>query len=81
MPSLKKLLSKFSKEERKVLERLIEEVVSLRWRGLDIKKLKGYQDVFRVRKGDLRIIFTRSKKDIFILAIDRRRESTYRVGI
>ena len=81
MPSLKKLLSKFSKEERKVLERLIEEVVSLRWRGLDIKKLKGYQDVFRVRKGDLRIILTRSKKDIFILAIDRRRESTYRVGI
>mgnify|MGYP001588520449 CR=1 FL=1 len=81
MPSIKKLISKFSKEERKVLERLIEEVVSLRWRGLDIKKLKGYQDVFRVRKGDLRIIFTRSKKDIFILAIDRRRESTYRVGI
>jgi len=79
MPSLEKLLSKFSKEERKVIEFLIEEIIALRWRDLDIKKLKGYQDVFRVRKGDLRIIFAKDKRDIFILSIDRRRESTYKI--
>lgn len=77
MPSLKKLLSKFNKEERKVIQFLIETIISLDWRNLDIKKLKGYQDIFRVRKGKIRIIFTKDKKDIFILAINRRREDTY----
>jgi len=57
MPSLKKLLSKFNREERGVLEFLIEKIVSLNWSGLNIKKLKGYQNIFRIRKGKIRIIF------------------------
>ena len=77
MPSLKKLLSKFSKEERRILEFLIEKVVSLNWRNLDIKKLKGYKDIFRVRKGKIRIIFIKNEKNISILSIERRREDTY----
>mgnify|MGYP001588653602 CR=1 FL=1 len=79
MPNLKKLLSKFSGGERKIIESVIEAIVFSRWRGLDIKKLKGHQDVYRVRKGNLRIIFTKSKKDIFILSVDRRRENTYKI--
>ncbi|MEK7537071.1 MAG: hypothetical protein AAB584_01325 [Patescibacteria group bacterium] len=79
MPDLAKFLSKFSKKERKVLEFLIERVVSFHWRGLDIKKLKGYQDIYRIRKGDLRIIFTTKNKSIFILSIERRTEKTYRI--
>jgi len=78
MPSLKKLLSKFSAGEREVVEVLIEAVISLKWRGLDIKKLKGHRNAFRVRKGDIRIIFIRDKERIFILSIGRRRESTYK---
>lgn len=78
MSSLKKLLSKFSREERKIIEPLIEAIISLNWRHLNIKKLKGYQDIFRVKKGNLRIIFTKSKKNIFILSIERRREKTYK---
>ncbi|MEK7187373.1 MAG: type II toxin-antitoxin system RelE/ParE family toxin [Patescibacteria group bacterium] len=77
MPSLKKLLSKFTEEERKILETVIASIISLRWEVLDIKKLKGYQNVFRVRKGSLRIIFMKEEKDIFIMAIDRRSETTY----
>ncbi len=79
MPNLKKLLSKFSKRERKAIESLIEAVVSLNWKSLDVKKLKGHQNFFRVRKGDIRIIFTKDKKDISVLAIDRRKESTYKL--
>lgn len=81
MPSLKKLLSKFNKEEKKVIEFLIETIVSLDWRILDIKKLKGYQDIFRVRKGKIRIIFAKNRKDrkkVFIITIERRREDTYK---
>ena len=79
MPNLKKLLSRFNKEERGIIKSLLEEIVSLNWEGLDVKKLKGHQNVFRVRKGRLRIIFTKDKKDIFILAIERRREDTYKL--
>lgn len=78
MPNLKKLLSKLDKEEREITESLIEKIISLNWRKLDIKKLKGHQNIFRVRKGKIRIIFAKDKKDIFILAIERRRESAYK---
>ena len=77
MPNLKKLLSKFNKAERKAIESLIESIVSFNWSGLDIKKLKGYENIFRVRKGKLRIIFSKEKGEIFILAIERRRDTTY----
>jgi len=78
MPTLKKLLSKFSREEQKALESLIEKIISFNWHSLDIKKLKGYQDIFRLRKGKLRIIFTKNNKSILILAIDNRSEKTYK---
>jgi len=78
MPSLKKFLSRFSEEEKRALEPLIAAVVSLNWRNLDVKKLKGYHNVFRVRKGNIRIIFSKDKKEIFIISIDRRREDTYK---
>ena len=77
MPKLKKLLSKFNKAERRAIESLIESIVSFNWRGLDVKKLKGYENIFRVRKGKLRIIFSKEKGEIFILAIERRRDTTY----
>lgn len=79
MPSLAKLLSKFSKKERSVLEFFIEKIISLNWRGLNIKKLKGHQDVFRVRKGDLRIIFAKNGENISLIAILRRKENTYKL--
>ncbi len=79
MPALKKLLSKFSKEDREILESLIEKIISLNWRGLDIKKLQGYDDVFRLRKGKIRIIFTKDKTEISIINIERRSDKTYKL--
>jgi len=78
MPTLNKLLSRFSKKERQLLESLIEAIISLQWQGLDIKKLRDRQNIFLVRKGNLRIIFSREGKDIFILTVSRRREDTYK---
>lgn len=42
------------------------------------KSLKGRKDIFRVRKGDVRIIYRIQKGEVFILAIERRSEKTYR---
>ncbi|MDP3764631.1 MAG: hypothetical protein Q8Q95_03355 [bacterium] len=79
MPRLKKLLSKFNKEERRIIEILIKRVISLDWRNLDIKKLSGHQNIFRIRKGKIRILFIKEGKDISILTIERRNENTYKV--
>lgn len=79
MPSLKKLLSRFYKKEREDIELLIEKINSLKWDALDVKKLKGYHDIFRVRKGNIRIIYRLQGNKIFILAIERRNESTYKL--
>ena len=79
MPSIKKLLSRFEKAERIILENLIKRIFSLNWRNLDVKKLKGYQNVFRTRKGKLRIIYQLTEqKEIQILSIERRSETTYK---
>lgn len=77
MPTLEKLLSKFNKEDSKVLEYLISRIISLNWHSLNIKKLKGYQDIFRLRKGKIRIIFIKIGKNIRIINIERRKENTY----
>ena len=79
MPTLKKLLSKFSKEDRLVLESLIEKITSSNWSGLDIKKLTGFQDIFRLRKGKIRIIFRKYKLVTSIINIERRKETTYKL--
>lgn len=78
MPRLKKLLSQFNKEDKAVIISLIEVIISLDWHALDVKKLKEHGNIFRVRKGKIRIIFAKDKKDIFILAIEYRRENTYK---
>lgn len=78
MPNLKKLLSRFDEEERKIIEFLIEKIVSLNWENLNIKKLRGYEDIFRVRRGKIRIIFSKDRKEIYIISIERRCENTYK---
>lgn len=77
MPTLSKLLSKLNIEDRKILESVVAKIASLNWYNLDIKKLKGYQDIFRFRKGKFRIIFTKNGKNIRIINIERRKETTY----
>lgn len=79
MPTLKKLLAKFDLKERQTLEFLIEKIISLDWYGLDVKKLQGYQDFFRLRKGKLRVIFVKNRDSILIAAIERRNKKTYKI--
>jgi mRNA-degrading endonuclease RelE of RelBE toxin-antitoxin system len=46
--------------------------------NLDIRKLTGYQDIFRARVGNIRIIFLSNRNGTDILEISRRSEKTYR---
>lgn len=79
MDKIHKVLQRLSKKERQKIEEIIQQLENKNLKDLQIKKLKGYNDVFRIRKGDIRIIYRVSETDeIFILAIERRSEKTYR---
>lgn len=78
MNKIQKSLSKLSPKEQKAVIRVVEQLMSGNWSGLDIVKLKGAAVIFRVRVGGIRIIFGRHGEKIDILAIERRSEKTYR---
>jgi mRNA-degrading endonuclease RelE of RelBE toxin-antitoxin system len=73
-----KALNKLSPKEQKSLAELLQKIKKGQLESLDVKKLKGRTDLYRVRKGDLRVIFRRTDAgDIFILAVERRTDTTY----
>jgi len=78
MDKIDKLLKKFSPKEKQRIKFIFRKIDSGRLQSLDLKKLKGYKDIFRVRKGDIRIIYRLdNQSNIFILAIERRGDKTY----
>lgn len=44
---------------------------------LDVKKLKGKINIFRVRKGKFRIIYHIMKNSISIISLEKRSDHTY----
>ncbi len=78
MDKLSKLLKKLSVKERKHLEDVLVLLTEGDTSSLDIKKLKGVEDVYRVRVGDMRVIFQKIGQEIFILEVSRRNEGTYK---
>ena len=79
MDRIAKALKKLSTKEREALKTTLENISAKNLAGLDITKLKGQHHIYRVRKGDLRVIY-RIVKDgaTTILAIERRSDTTYR---
>lgn len=78
MDKIEKALCRLTPKERERIKKILEKLNFGDFKNLDIKKLKGREDVFRVRKSDIRIIYQVIKKEISILTIERRRERTYK---
>jgi mRNA-degrading endonuclease RelE of RelBE toxin-antitoxin system len=78
MDKITKLLKKLSAKERGHLEEVLAMLISGDSSSLDIKKLKGVNDIYRLRTGDLRVIFQKQGKKIRILEVSRRDENTYK---
>jgi len=77
MDKIEKALRRLTPKERAVLKIILERILSGEWRWLDVKKLKGREDIYRVRKGDIRIIYHLNNGVIKILAVERRSDTTY----
>ncbi len=78
MDNVDKALSKLNKKEKQKFKEILLQIESGNFRGLDFKKLKAKDNIFRVRKGDMRIIFSKKNDFIKILSLERRSSKTYR---
>ena len=80
---IEKTLLKIPDKDRRRILSLLERIQTGRMDMLDLKKLKGLEHIYRVRKGSYRIIFSMKNRDsIAILAIERRSDVTYNhVGV
>lgn len=75
---LEKELRKLTEKERDLAKKALNKLQKKELDGLDIKKLKGTDNIFRIREGRIRILYRTENGRIFILTIERRREDTYR---
>lgn len=73
-----KELAKYTPAEKRIIAELLSRIYSGALYGLDVKKLKNFSDVYRVRKGRLRILYRKQGSSHTLLAIDRRDDKTYR---
>ena len=78
MDKIKKALKRLSAKERLKVKQLLTKLKNNETKGLDIKKLKDRHDIFRLRSGDLRIIYRVKNNQLNILSIERRSERTYK---
>jgi len=77
MDKIGKALKKISEKEKKELKGILKNIKLGNISGFDVKKLKGHDNVYRIRKGVLKIIFLNKDDDIKILVIERRSDNTY----
>lgn len=82
MDRIEKALKKLTSKERdrvKIILSVLNSNNTNNMASLDIKKLKERNDIFRVRKGKIRILYRVDERgSIYILKISRRNEKTYK---
>ncbi len=71
MDRVEKALSKLNQKERRKLREILLQIDNGDFYDLDLKKMRGRKDIFRVRKGSIRIIFRKIDDSIKILRLER----------
>lgn len=78
MDKIEKALSRLNNKEKKIVKSILQQLLRKDFKNLNIKKLKGRNDIYRVRKGKMRIIYhTDNSGKIYILTIQKRSDTTY----
>ena len=78
MNKIDKALRKLTPKERGWVKDALEKLRTNETENLDLKKLRGREDVFRIRKGSVRIIYRRDTDGaMFLISIERKSDTTY----
>ena len=79
MNRIDKFLSKLSVRERVIVKKCLDSIRSGDFVNLNFKKLKGFDNLYRVRKGKIRVLFTKDKQKVDVINIEHRNEKTYKL--
>lgn len=63
MNKISKFLKKLTPKERHILLKIMADIQVLEIASYDVKPLKGYKNLYRLRKGDWRIVFTKNEQN------------------
>jgi mRNA-degrading endonuclease RelE of RelBE toxin-antitoxin system len=74
---LTKFLRKQPDDLRRLVLALIDGILSGQLKDGDVKKLKGKQSLYRLRKGRIRIIFEKRPEGFFVKKVTLRDDNTY----
>ena len=74
MDKISKFLLRLGKEERTFLLAIFDDILNLKLEVYDIKPLKGYKDIYRLKKGKVRIIFQKAGMKSVIIDVDFRKD-------
>ena len=78
MDKVKKAIARLPKEHKAAFDALMLKLWARDLFGLNLIKLKGQKDIFRVKKGRVRVIFRMTNESLEVLEVDLRSEKTYR---
>ncbi len=78
MDQIQKQWQKIPKKERTKIREIFVKLKKREFDKLNRKKLKGYEDIYRVRVGNYRIIYFDNGEKIIIKYLKRRNEITYK---
>jgi mRNA-degrading endonuclease RelE of RelBE toxin-antitoxin system len=78
MDKISKTLAKLTIKEKELIAQVFAKIEAGKTSELDIKKLKGYDSIYRARFGKWRIIYRAGNKgEFFIVSFGRRNDNTY----
>ncbi len=77
MDKVRKFLKRLPKKDLQRVLLIINKLGRKNIEGLDVKKLSGHGDIFRVRSGNMRMLFLRTKEGYRVISIERRSDTTY----
>ena len=78
MNRLEKQLDKLHPNDRRVVLITFKRILARDLIGLNVKKLKGRNDIFRVRQGKIRIIYSHTSGETEFISVSYRDEKTYK---
>ncbi|HAU39459.1 MAG: hypothetical protein UV80_C0004G0065 [Candidatus Peregrinibacteria bacterium GW2011_GWF2_43_17] len=72
MDKIEKFLAKLTAKERELVATLIRRAICGDLNGLDVKKLKGFGGLYRIRDGKIRVVFEKVDPVNKIVNVDFR---------
>ncbi len=74
MDKIAKFLNKLNKKQREKIQELILKILANDISEFKVKKLKGFEDLYRIREGQIRMVFRKKDGKNILININFRKD-------